>query len=384
MKCPRSTPRLRRSSYGARSAFTLIELLVVIAIIGILVALLLPAVQAAREAGRRTQCQSNLKQLALGCLHYHDLNKALPPGCMFPAGTTNTDTATNWGTNWVICVLPFIEEENLYHLIDFSKPISAGPPYAKTTLNTAQARATPIATMLCPSDNGSDVPFTGSPAINETGGQALYSWARGNYGANGGLGWLGTSQSPSGYNATSGSWLSRWTQGVMGCNASMNFGQIKDGASNTIMLAELRIGLSAADRRGVWAMGAAGSSTFFAHGQSDDIGPNASAFASDDILGCNDIISTVGQATMQNANMGCDPGGSGEQATFRSQHPGGAFVAMCDGSVHFLSESIEAGQDWGFSIDGNGNLTDLASEWLTWQKLNAPADAQAIDAAKWQ
>ena len=92
------------------TAFTLVELLVVIAIIAMLVSLLLPAVQAARESARRAKCQNNFKQLGLGCLLYHDAKKVYPPG---HTGWGDTD-ATNYQHSWMTLILPFVEEQALY------------------------------------------------------------------------------------------------------------------------------------------------------------------------------------------------------------------------------------------------------------------------------
>src|SRR6476620_6105821 len=90
-----------------RQGFTLVELLVVIAIIGILVALLLPAVQAAREAGRRTQCINNLKQLGIGFQNFHDTQKWLPP-----THIDETASGSFKGSTWLVVILPYIEQEN--------------------------------------------------------------------------------------------------------------------------------------------------------------------------------------------------------------------------------------------------------------------------------
>src|SRR5262245_20166918 len=101
-----STRRSHRAASVAlaRAAFTLVELLVVIAIIGILIALLLPAVQAAREAARRTQCSNNLKQIGLSIQNYYDAHKSLPPSYLSGAGHAT----------WLVLILPFTEEKSVY------------------------------------------------------------------------------------------------------------------------------------------------------------------------------------------------------------------------------------------------------------------------------
>src|SRR5262245_23022223 len=109
-----------------RSAFTLVELLVVIAIIGVLVALLLPAVQAAREAARRMQCSNHLKQIGLALQNYHDVFNSLPYGARArfvntsgsaPTGQT-TSTTQNWGPSWYVAILPFCEQKPLSDLME--------------------------------------------------------------------------------------------------------------------------------------------------------------------------------------------------------------------------------------------------------------------------
>src|SRR5688500_207828 len=101
----------------AKAGFTLVELLVVIAIIGILVALLLPAVQAAREAARRMSCGNNLKQIALSLQNYHDTYKVFPPGGVGSNNLANPNYAT-----WSIFILPFMEQQNLHSRYDFNVP----------------------------------------------------------------------------------------------------------------------------------------------------------------------------------------------------------------------------------------------------------------------
>src|SRR6516225_4697359 len=103
-----------------RPAFTLIELLVVVAIIGILISLLLPAVQNVRHAAGRLQCANNLKQIGIACHHYHDVRKRLPPGYLAAGLYVDgaTDTAPGWG--WASFLLPYLEQQDLYQQIDFT------------------------------------------------------------------------------------------------------------------------------------------------------------------------------------------------------------------------------------------------------------------------
>ena len=136
----------RRALTLSRSAFTIVELLVVITIVGILVALLLPAVQAARGAARRTQCCNNLKQIGLALTNYHDsfgtfpsgyLTGVTPPTSAVPA---RADTGPGWG--WCSLILPYMEQGAVWNALDFSVPIERAPSIVTQT----------IPTLLCPSN----------------------------------------------------------------------------------------------------------------------------------------------------------------------------------------------------------------------------------------
>src|SRR5262249_20686410 len=130
----------------SRRAFTLIELLVVIAVIGILIALLLPAVQKVREAANRTSCTNNLKQIGLACPNYHDRNRCHPPGYTATVAYDPVDpgnsTSPGWG--WAAYLLPYLEQDNLYRKIDFTQPVQASANGA--------AVQTVVKGFLCPSD----------------------------------------------------------------------------------------------------------------------------------------------------------------------------------------------------------------------------------------
>ncbi len=131
--------------------FTLIELLVVIAIIGVLISLLLPAVQSAREAARRAQCVNNLKQIGLALANYEGVNQMYPPGGMtlvssFATATWGKEAANN-GVSWVALILPYIEQSPVYSSINFSLTVNGN-----SVQTYATAWYTRLAVMSCPSD----------------------------------------------------------------------------------------------------------------------------------------------------------------------------------------------------------------------------------------
>lgn len=134
-----------------RKAFTLIELLVVIAIIGILIALLLPAVNAAREAARRTQCRNNLRQVALAMHNFHSAKKAFPAGAYVPNGSTNS--CRNYGrANWFMVLMPYIEEQTTYDQMNIAD-ILQGNLYTFESPNAEAILGREFPNMQCPSDD---------------------------------------------------------------------------------------------------------------------------------------------------------------------------------------------------------------------------------------
>jgi prepilin-type N-terminal cleavage/methylation domain-containing protein/prepilin-type processing-associated H-X9-DG protein len=345
---------------NARRGFTLVELLVVIAIIGILVALLLPAIQAARESARRSQCQNNVKQLCLALQNYHDTNKEFPPSVRFAAKqATLPESSTTHQPNWVISVLSNFEEQSLYDAFDKTLPVS--DPKNRVP------RGTPLATMLCPSDGlNKQSLFAGR---NATEGD---NWARGNYGANGALGFL----TVVGTNPAGGPdtlyWKNPQTRGVMGMNVALSIAKITDGTAKTILIGELRAGVSESDPRGTWALGAAGASSLWGHGTDNAIGPNACIPGGDGIFGCGRIKGSVGgEAALLTECMPCDDVAG--QGTVRSMHTGGAYIGFVDGSVHFISDFIDKGTQWEL----------LPEQYHTWQRLCASGDQQVVDQSEY-
>jgi prepilin-type processing-associated H-X9-DG protein len=268
--------------------------------------------------------------------------------------------STNHQMNWLVCILPFIEQTPIYKKFDFKKPLT-------DDVNRV-ARGTPIPVLLCGSDTGAKIPFARTGEGD--------NWARGNYGANASL--MPLSKTNMGMSSTY--WTKGWLRGVMGANAACSIDEIYDGVTNTILLAELRIGMDEKDRRGTWALGGPGSSSLWGHGSGDDIGPNNCNYNADDIVGCQEVVTAVTRTQMTRQCMGCAVGKQNAQATARSRHAGGVNVCMVDGSTRFLSDYIERSTS---GVRGTAPLQNTwANDFRVWERLNASADRLPVDSSK--
>jgi prepilin-type N-terminal cleavage/methylation domain-containing protein len=255
-----------------RPAFTLIELLVVIAIIGILIALLLPAVQSAREAARRSTCTNQLKQLALALHNYHDAHLCLPPGSIVRG--PSMAPLSGWG--WAAMALPHFEQSSLSNSCDFSLNTAVGPN------RLVIGKTIPI--MRCPSDVAPetiDCELAPHPSV---------IIASGNY--------VGC-------------------EGMLSSLSNVRFRDVADGLSNTLMLGERNT-----------------------HPPVADTLPFTSSW-------CGIITASDRYVFTSRPHVGATGdrrinASDSSPVVFSSRHIGGAFFARGDGSVGFISDSVDS------------------------------------------
>ena len=172
-------------------------------------------------------------------------------------------------------------------------------------------------------------------------------------------------------------WRLSWLRGAMGINESSTTQQITDGTAFTCLLGELCAGILPVDHRGTWALGSC-ASMMWGHGSADDHGPNNPEIYADDTQDCGEIQKVVSADYLAQQNMGCDDAGENIQATARSLHPGGVNICMCDGSVHYISNSINCSTTWHFTVTGR-----VASEFGVWEELMSAGDGLLINGNAW-
>jgi prepilin-type N-terminal cleavage/methylation domain-containing protein/prepilin-type processing-associated H-X9-DG protein len=310
-----------------RRGFTLIELLVVIAIIGVLIGLLVPAVQKVREAANRASCTNNLKQIGLALHSYHDSLKRFPPGYVDrntdPTSTPDNDLGPGWG--WASFLLPYLEQGNVYTQINFSQPVGAGV--------NARVSQLDLTIYQCPSD-GYQQPV---PVYDSSFTSPIATVAHGNYvGCNGweecfnGAG--GNPQGGSGTDGLTGAY-GRAGAGVFYRNSRTRIADVTDGLSNTIVVGERSGNHSPSTWTGAVPGGRcpAWMASVPPAPYSPPPGP-----AYDNADFGEALVLAHGNAThLPSADFPIyDPD------TFYSMHPQGANFLFGDGSVHFLSSSI--------------------------------------------
>lgn len=294
--------------------FTLVELLVVITIIAILIALLLPAVQGVREAARQTQCRNNLKQMGLACQGHVARTDALPPGFRFISCAGSTYDQNGTEATWLVYLLPFLEQQNLWDMIDWTRGFGFCAQIVHPNKNVVSSR---LAVDQCPSNSVVE----GWPPMDPY--RDVY--ARGNYAANNGIGPTQDDCQLVGVRP----------RGAFFVNSNLSLAKFFDGTSNTVLLSE--IVCVPADFRGV---------EFYPEGclYHHNYTPNSSApdwirqywdMNSQRYVWCDNVPEApcVGMHTVWSPRL--------DLLTARSMHPGGVNVVMADGSVHFVSNNID-------------------------------------------
>jgi prepilin-type N-terminal cleavage/methylation domain-containing protein len=318
-------------------AFTLVELLVVIAIIGVLVALLLPAVQAAREAARRSQCSNNLKQLGLGLHNYHDTYNA------FPMGARTGGWNGGWGTSFYVRLLPFVEQGPLYDQWPFTErgAYSRNEGYQGNIIGSpVDIRRLMISVFRCPSSPLEE--FRGNGGL-----MASYSGIAGAVEATGRyvprrqrpcctccnsvIGGIGASFNNPNDGLTSGSGML-----VGGSSIALKFRDCTDGTSNVMIIGEMSnwlidsnnaFRLGSSSRHG-WPMGCGNNNTV-TNVSTTDMGDGR-------WFNLTSIRYPVGTRTYDLPGVNDNWGPNNPLV---SAHPGGVMILLTDGSVRFLSET---------------------------------------------
>lgn len=349
---------LRRS---LRSAFTLVELLVVIAIIGVLVSLLLPAVNSAREAARRIQCKNNIRQIGLAVANFEAAQGAIPAGGWLSDPPDSTcGLSFSWNkpcfdilgeegegptVSWIVSILPYIEEQAIYDDFDFTRHVYDQP---------LEPQARDIGSLICPSD-GTKVLFDGQ----NVGNFRDKFYAKGNY---------------AGYTSPEHmNWYRDFPGalgGITGNATGLKLRRIPDGLSKTVLAMEVRTLPVEWDSRGAWSLPWPGSAllgldwhrangfpTYVPDPDYENLAqlPNSqSRTVADQIFSCKKPLVAL------RARMPC----KNQQylsAAPRSNHQGGVNAVALDGHAGFISDNIE-NHTYAYLITVNdGQQTDVTS-----------------------
>lgn len=302
---------------ASRRGFTLIELLVVIAIIGILVGLLLPAVQQVREAANRGKCSNNLKQLALAAHMYHDGQQVLPPGVSNAVGADGAAYSGEDRRVWVLFLLPYIEEQTIGTAVLNVSPTNA--LYAVSP--TAQYASTVIRPLVCPSDPN------GAKTKSISGNQGFHS----NYAGCAGETTFNSSSTSPAFVPMNGMFYSASRTRLL---------DVADGTSNTVMLSEILLSpdVTSHDVRGrIWNNARAGAVLFSTLGA-----PNSTTL--DRLNHCQSIPTAP-----------CTQGSDNMVMFARSAHSGGVNAALADGSVRFVRDTVLPGSWIAAGTRGTGD-----------------------------
>jgi prepilin-type N-terminal cleavage/methylation domain-containing protein len=334
---------------NSRSAFTLVELLVVIAIIGVMVGLLLPAVQAAREAARRMSCGNNLKQLSLAMHNYESTYKKLP--ALGVEGQLGANANRRY--SWAMTVLPFIEQGALYdQMMAQARPHGPGLPDPWSTANNEfnnRAWKVDIASFICPSD---------SPPPNRGESPALLTYKA----------CVGDDYHQNHFRANQ----NRDNRGVFQTQRFRSFAEIIDGTSNTIMLGEVAGGGAADDIIGGVAVTMQEWNPAACEARVDPltrrlIAPVRAEFRPTSGRAWDGRPYFVGFATLVAPNgPSCHWGtvdGNEHMGTAASRHPGGVQVALADASVTFISDSIDVGNQTVDDVEQPGSRNSPYGVW---------------------